>query len=90
MGVFVRCGWELYFRTLFPLMCDLQHAAVLRSKPPAAGRYEREDVVAPIVEWYTHDHEIGRTVANMCIPTIRLLIIKCRFLPYANETQSHP
>ena len=56
-------------KDMFPLMCDPQHAAVLRSKPPAAGRYKREGVVAPVVEWYTRDHEIGKTVANMCIPT---------------------
>ena len=60
-------------KDMSPLMCDLQHAAVLRSKPPAAGCYKREGVVAPIVEWYTRDHEIGKSVVNI----VRFKCSKC-------------
>ena len=71
--VLVLSLWmEAILKDMFPLMCDPQHAAVLRSKPPAVGRYIREGVVAPIVEWYTRDHKTGKLVANLCMPTVTL------------------
>ena len=37
-------------KDMLSLLRGAQHAAVLRSTPPAAGRFEREDILAPASE----------------------------------------
>ena len=44
---------------IFPLfLCDPQRAAVLCSKLPVVGHFNRECIGTPIVDWYTRDPEI--------------------------------
>ena len=50
---------EAILRDTFPLLCNPQLTAVLRSKPPAVGHFNREGISAPIVDWYTRNHETG-------------------------------
>ena len=54
-------------KDMLPLLRGSHHAAVLRSTPPAAGRFERESIVTPRVNCYTRHREIGKTVTSLFI-----------------------